>query len=102
MKVEEILEKLVGFNTIKDKENKEIIDFIEEFLLNQDFKRVVKDKYLIMESNFGNEEYGIGFVITDIRIVPTNVIKVLIMRASIRIACFSMRDYFWLPDIILK
>ena len=55
MKVEDILEKLVGFNTIKDKENKEIIDFIEEFLLNQDFKRVVKDKYLIMESNFGNE-----------------------------------------------
>ena len=38
MKVEDILEKLVGFNTIKDKENKEIIDFIEEFLLNQDFK----------------------------------------------------------------
>ena len=62
MKVEDILEKLVGFNTIKDKENKEIIDFIEEFLLNQDFKRVVKDKYLIMESNFGNEEYGIGFI----------------------------------------
>ena len=62
MNVEYILEKLVGFNTIKDKENREIIDFIEEFLLNQDFKRVVKDKYLIMESNFGNKDYSIGFI----------------------------------------
>lgn len=62
MKVEDILEKLVGFNTIKDKENKEIIDFIESFLSSQDFKTIVKDKYLIMESNFGNEEYGIGFI----------------------------------------
>ena len=62
MKVEDILEKLVGFNTIKDKENKKIIDFIESFLSNQDFKTIVKDKYLIMESNFGNEEYGIGFI----------------------------------------
>ena len=62
MKVEDILEKLVGFNTIKDKENKKIIDFIERFLSSQDFKTIVKDKYLIMESNFGNEEYGIGFI----------------------------------------
>ena len=62
MKVEDILEKLVGFNTIKDKENKKIIDFIESFLSSQDFKTIVKDKYLIMESNFGNEEYGIGFI----------------------------------------
>ena len=62
MKVEDILEILVGFNTIKDKENKKIIDFIESFLSSQDFKTIVKDKYLIMESNFGNEEYGIGFI----------------------------------------
>ena len=57
-----ILKDLVGFNTIKDKENKKIIDFIESFLSSQDFKTIVKDKYLIMESNFGNEEYGIGFI----------------------------------------
>jgi len=62
MKVEDILEKLVGFNTIKDKENKEIINFIESFLLEYDFKTIIKDKYLIMESNFGEDNNGIGFI----------------------------------------
>ena len=36
MKVEEILKKLVGYNTIKDKENKEILNFIENFLKEYD------------------------------------------------------------------
>ena len=60
--VEDILEKLVGFNTIKDNENKDIINFIEEFLINLDFRTIKKDKYLIMESKFGEEEFGIGFI----------------------------------------
>ena len=63
MNVEEILEKLVSFNTIKDYENEKIILFIEDFLKQYDFKTIKKDRYLIMESNFGKEdEYGLGFV----------------------------------------
>ena len=57
-----ILEKLVSFNTIKDKENKEIISFIENYLNKYDFKVIKKDKYLIMESNFGEEESNLCFV----------------------------------------
>lgn len=45
----EILKKLVGFNTIKDEENKEIINYIEQFLKKLNFKVEQKSKYLIME-----------------------------------------------------
>lgn len=63
MNVQSILEKLVSFNTIKDKENKEIIDYIEDYLKENDFSTVKKDKYLIMESNYGDDgNYGIGFI----------------------------------------
>lgn len=58
-----VLEKLVSFNTVKDKENEKIISYIEDYLKGYDFKVIKKDKYLIMESNFGNEEeYGVCFV----------------------------------------
>lgn len=58
-----VLDKLISFNTVKDKENREIISFIEEYLSKYDFKVVKKDKYLIMESNFGKEdELGVSFV----------------------------------------
>lgn len=58
-----VLEKLISFNTVKDKENKEIISYLEEYLSKYDFRVVKKDKYLIMESNFGKEdEYGVCFV----------------------------------------
>ena len=50
-----VLEKLISFNTVKDKENLEIISYIEEYLSKYDFRVIKKDKYLIMESNFGNE-----------------------------------------------
>ena len=43
-----ILKDLVGFNTIKDKENKEIIEYIEKYLLNSGFITEYKDKALIM------------------------------------------------------
>lgn len=43
-----ILKDLISFNTIKDKENKEIINYIEKFLLNLKFKTEYKGKYLIM------------------------------------------------------
>lgn len=55
----EILEKLVGYNTIKDKENKEIIKYIEEKLLNLGFKTNFKGKYLIMQ--YG-ENPKVGFL----------------------------------------
>lgn len=44
----EILKKLVSFNTIKDKENREIIDYIENILKEKGFKTDFKGKVLIM------------------------------------------------------
>ena len=43
-----ILEDLVKFNTIKDKENKGIINYIEKYLLKFGFKTEKKEKYLVM------------------------------------------------------
>ncbi len=43
-----ILEKLVGFNTIKDNENKEILDYIQEYLGKLGFELIHRDKNLIM------------------------------------------------------
>ena len=43
-----ILKDLVGFNTIKDKENEEIINYIENYLKKYNFKTEYKEKYLIM------------------------------------------------------
>ena len=58
-----VLEKLISFNTVNDKENDKIISYIEDYLKMYDFKVIKKDKYLIMESNFGNEDdYGVCFV----------------------------------------
>lgn len=45
----EILKKLVSYNTIKDKENREILDYIEKKLSDNGFKTEYKDKVLIME-----------------------------------------------------
>lgn len=53
-----ILKDLVGFNTIKDKENKEIIDYIEKYLLNLNFKTEFKGKNLIMSIG---KDYKLGF-----------------------------------------
>jgi len=46
-----ILKNLVKFNTIKDKENKEIIDYIENVLLEKGLKTKYKGKYLIMSTD---------------------------------------------------
>ena len=43
-----ILKDLVKFNTIKDKENKEIIEYIEKYLKNLGFKTEYKTKDLVM------------------------------------------------------
>ena len=43
-----ILKKLVKFNTIKDKDNEKIIDYIENYLLKLGFKTEYKTKNLVM------------------------------------------------------
>lgn len=43
-----ILKDLVKFNTIKDEENKEIIDYIENYLKGYGFKKEYKSKDLVM------------------------------------------------------
>lgn len=54
-----LLKQLVKFNTIKDKENKKIIDFIENYLLKLGFKTEYKEKSLIM--SYG-ENPSVGFL----------------------------------------
>ena len=46
-----ILKELIKFNTIKDRENKEIIDYIEKILLQKGLKTEYKGKYLIISTN---------------------------------------------------
>ncbi len=52
MKGYKILKDLVSFNTIKDLENKEIINYIEKYLKNLGFKTEHKGKYLIIDNKF--------------------------------------------------
>lgn len=59
LEVQGVLEKLVGFNTIRDKENKEIMDYIEETLKVIGFKTEKREKYLIM---YNKPEVSLGFV----------------------------------------
>lgn len=54
-----ILKDLVEFNTIKDKENTAILDYIENYLLDLNFKTEYKDKNLVM--SYG-ENPKIGFL----------------------------------------
>ena len=50
LKVEYILENLVKCNTIKDKENKKILNYIEKELILMGFQTEKKDKVLIMSN----------------------------------------------------
>ena len=54
-----ILKDLVKFNTIKDKENKEIVEYIENYLKNLGFKTEYKTKDLVM--SIGNNP-KLGFL----------------------------------------
>ena len=54
-----ILKDLIRFNTIKDEQNKEIIDYLEKYLLKYNFKTERKEKYLIMSIG---EKHKIGFL----------------------------------------
>lgn len=59
MKTYEILKKLVSFNTIEDKENTKILNYIEEVLLQYGFKTEYKNKVLIMSND---NEANLGFL----------------------------------------
>ena len=54
-----ILSDLVAFDTIKDKENAKILDYIENFLKNLGFKTQKREKYLIM--SYGKDS-RLGFI----------------------------------------
>lgn len=57
--VKEVVENLVKCNTIADKENKKILDYLERTLMNLGFKTEIKDKFLIM---YNKENTDIGFL----------------------------------------
>ena len=57
--VEEVLGNLVKFNTIKDKQNKEILDYIENTLKQIGFKTEKRNKFLIM---FNKDITSLGFL----------------------------------------
>lgn len=59
LEVKEILKNLVKCNTIKDKENEKIINYLESTLQSLGFKTEKKEKYLIMSNK---TEAGIGFL----------------------------------------
>lgn len=48
MEIEELLNDLVSFNTVKDLENDQIINYLEEYLRNLGFKTEYKSKCLVM------------------------------------------------------
>lgn len=59
MEKNKILKDLVKFNTIKDKENKHIINYIEKYLLALGFKTEYKGKNLIMSIG---KDFKFGFL----------------------------------------
>lgn len=59
MEAKEILKKLVGYNTIRDYQNKEIMDFIENYLKKYDFTVKRIQKCLIA---YNSEKPNIGFI----------------------------------------
>lgn len=59
METKEILRKLVSFNTIKDNQNKEIMDYLEEYLRGYNFKTKRINKCLIA---YNDQNPNIGFL----------------------------------------
>ena len=59
MKGREILNDLVSFNTIRDKENKEIMDYIENYLKGYNFETKRVEKCLIA---YNDSNPNVGFV----------------------------------------
>ena len=61
MNSKDILKDLIKFNTVKDKQNKEIIDYIEKYLKQNGFETEYKSKCLIMK-NKDKSKYNLGFL----------------------------------------
>lgn len=59
MEAKQILKELVKFNTYKDKENGEIINYIEKLLKEKNFKTEYKSKCLVLRNK---EKCNIGFI----------------------------------------
>lgn len=59
MQTKEILKELVSFNTIKDKQNREIMDYIQKLLETKGFKVDYKSKCLVMSIK---DECKLGFI----------------------------------------
>ncbi len=59
MNTKEILKKLVSYNTIKDEQNIEIMDFIENYLKKYNFKTERIDKCLVA---YNDKKPNIGFI----------------------------------------
>lgn len=59
MKTKEILKKLIEFNTINDKENKEILDFIQNLLEEKGFRLEYRSKCLVISTK---EKCKLGFI----------------------------------------
>ena len=59
LEVKEILENLVQYNTIKDKENKQILDYLENTLQMLGFQTEKRGKILIMKNQ---KEAALGFL----------------------------------------
>ena len=59
METKDILKNLVKIDTIQDKNNTEFLDYVENYLLDLEFKTELKTKNLIM--TYGSN-YGLGFL----------------------------------------
>lgn len=59
MSSKEILKKLISYNTINDKENKDIINFIEQYLKEFGFKTEYKSNCLVMSNS---DDCNVGFL----------------------------------------
>ena len=54
-----LLRDLIKFNTIQDKENKKIIEYLEKFLQNLGFRTEYKGKYFICSIG---KQFKLGFL----------------------------------------
>ncbi len=59
MSAKNILKELIKFNTVNDKENQSIMNYIEKLLQNKGFKTEYKSKCLIMSIK---DKYNLGFL----------------------------------------
>ena len=59
MNSKEILKKLISYNTVNDRENKDIINYIEQYLKEFEFKTEYKSNCLVMSNS---DDCNVGFL----------------------------------------